>query len=119
MDELGGGEGWNVDLENEVIRGSIVLNQGEMLWPPPRIEPSPKPKEEPLLNHSKKFKKFNPKNRVALGDLFWDWFWLLYFILIGMSGQSEFVQQYNICIVLFYRLASYLGMSLIPFIHQL
>ena len=47
LDELGGGEEWNVDLENEVIRGSIVLNQGEMLWPPPRIEPSPKPKEEP------------------------------------------------------------------------
>ncbi|KAL5271982.1 hypothetical protein ACHWQZ_G000245 [Mnemiopsis leidyi] len=30
-----------VDLEDEVVRGSIILNQGEMMWPPPPVEPSP------------------------------------------------------------------------------
>lgn len=30
-----------VDLTDEVVRGSIILNQGELMWPPPALEPSP------------------------------------------------------------------------------
>lgn len=26
---------FNVDLEDEVVRGSIVLDKGKMMWPPP------------------------------------------------------------------------------------
>ncbi len=47
MDEFGGAEGWNLDLDNQVIRGSIVCKDGELLWPPPKIEPSPQKKPEP------------------------------------------------------------------------
>lgn len=33
---------YNVDLADEVVRGSIILNNGEMMWPPPPPpEPSP------------------------------------------------------------------------------
>merc|ERR1719447_731602 len=28
-------EGWKVNLDNDVVRGSIILKNGEMLWPPP------------------------------------------------------------------------------------
>ena len=99
LDELGGGEGWNVDLENEVIRGSIVLNQGEMLWPAPRIEPSPKPKEEPPPEPQQEVQKIQPKEssgswRPILGLVL-----AIVFTLIGMSGQSEFVQQFTIFVL--------------------
>ena len=34
-----------VDLDDQVVRGSIITNQGELMWPPPKIEdPSPPPK---------------------------------------------------------------------------
>lgn len=44
----------NVDLENEVIRGAIVLDQGKMLWPPPVKEmpaahPEPGGHEKPAV----------------------------------------------------------------------
>lgn len=33
---------YNVDLNDEVVRGSIILNEGELMWPPPPPpEPSP------------------------------------------------------------------------------
>ncbi|GMT04459.1 hypothetical protein PENTCL1PPCAC_26633 [Pristionchus entomophagus] len=32
---MGDGERWRVNLEDEVVRGSIVLNKGEKMWPPP------------------------------------------------------------------------------------
>lgn len=34
----------NLDLENEVIRGAIVLDEGKMLWPPP-VKEMPAPPE--------------------------------------------------------------------------
>lgn len=41
--EFGGGDGWNVDLDNEILRGVTVLDGGEVRWPAPPPEPSPAP----------------------------------------------------------------------------
>lgn len=36
---------YNVNLKDDVTRGSIILHKGEMMWPPPKIaDPSPPPK---------------------------------------------------------------------------
>jgi NAD(P) transhydrogenase subunit alpha len=43
LDEMGGGEHYKVDLENEVIRGALVLQDGAVMWPPPKPKnPGPK-----------------------------------------------------------------------------
>ena len=34
--EMGGAEAFHFDLDNEVIRGALVLKEGQLLWPPPR-----------------------------------------------------------------------------------
>ena len=35
-----------IDLEDAVVRGALVLNRGELTWPPPKpAQPSPKPPE--------------------------------------------------------------------------
>ncbi len=40
LSDLGGAEKYNVNLEDEVIRGSIITHQGEILWPaPPAAHP--------------------------------------------------------------------------------
>jgi len=33
-----GESGFHVDVEDAVVRGALVLNQGELTWPPPKIE---------------------------------------------------------------------------------
>ncbi|KAK7073719.1 hypothetical protein SK128_014375 [Halocaridina rubra] len=38
---IGEKDHYNVNLEDEVVRGSIVLQNGKLLWPPPPVEPSP------------------------------------------------------------------------------
>jgi NAD(P) transhydrogenase subunit alpha len=40
--DMGGAKSFHIDLEDEVVRGAIVLRDGELLWPPPRKE-APKP----------------------------------------------------------------------------
>jgi H+-translocating NAD(P) transhydrogenase subunit alpha len=42
--DMGGAKSFHVDLEDEVVRGALVLEQGELRWPPPRKE-APKPPE--------------------------------------------------------------------------
>lgn len=46
---MGGKGEFAIDLKDEVVRGSIVLQDGEMMWPPPRVEvpppAPPKPKQ--------------------------------------------------------------------------
>jgi NAD(P) transhydrogenase subunit alpha len=37
--DMGGAKSWHVDLEDEVIRGSLILEAGELRWPPPRKDP--------------------------------------------------------------------------------
>jgi NAD(P) transhydrogenase subunit alpha len=41
--DMGGNANFHVDLKDEVVRGSVVLLNGEIMWPPPRREPPPLP----------------------------------------------------------------------------
>jgi H+-translocating NAD(P) transhydrogenase subunit alpha len=43
LSDMGGAKSWHIDLEDEVVRGALVLLNGELMWPPPRREPPPAP----------------------------------------------------------------------------
>ncbi|MEZ5286105.1 MAG: proton-translocating transhydrogenase family protein [Vicinamibacterales bacterium] len=43
--DMGGAAHFHVDLADEVVRGSLVLHQGELLWPPPKREAPPAPQK--------------------------------------------------------------------------
>jgi NAD(P) transhydrogenase subunit alpha len=46
--DMGGAKSWHVDLEDGVVRGALVLLNGDLMWPPPK-PPAPVPKPEPRL----------------------------------------------------------------------
>jgi H+-translocating NAD(P) transhydrogenase subunit alpha len=46
--DMGGAKSWHVDLEDGVVRGALVLLNGDLMWPPPK-PPAPLPKPEPRL----------------------------------------------------------------------
>ena len=39
LDEMGGAENFTIDMDNEIVRGSLVCHEGQTTWPPPRVEP--------------------------------------------------------------------------------
>jgi len=41
LTDLGGGLRWNLNLDDEILRGVTVVRQGEVLPPPPPVQPSP------------------------------------------------------------------------------
>jgi NAD(P) transhydrogenase subunit alpha len=43
LEEMGGGDSFTIDTENEIVRGALVTNSGEVTWPPPKpAEPTTK-----------------------------------------------------------------------------
>jgi H+-translocating NAD(P) transhydrogenase subunit alpha len=36
LDDLGRASGFHIDVEDEVVRGALVLLEGKLMWPPPR-----------------------------------------------------------------------------------
>ncbi len=41
--DMGGAKSWHVDLDDEVVRGALVLKDGELMWPPPKVDKPPPP----------------------------------------------------------------------------
>jgi NAD(P) transhydrogenase subunit alpha len=44
--DMGGAKSFHIDLDDEVVRGAIVLRNGELLWPPPRTAPVKPPERK-------------------------------------------------------------------------
>jgi H+-translocating NAD(P) transhydrogenase subunit alpha len=52
LDEMGGPAGFKIDLDNDIVRGALVLERGEKRWPPPppkKVEPEVKQSREGAL----------------------------------------------------------------------
>jgi NAD(P) transhydrogenase subunit alpha len=47
LEDMGGATKWRVNLDDEVVRGCIVLHEGALLWPPPRPPAPPTPAAAP------------------------------------------------------------------------
>ena len=45
LEEMGGGDGLQIDLENDIVRPALVTHDGKVTWPPPQTEQQRK--EEP------------------------------------------------------------------------
>jgi NAD(P) transhydrogenase subunit alpha len=43
LTDMGGAKDFRIDLKDEVVRGALVVRDGEVMWPPPRPEPVPPP----------------------------------------------------------------------------
>lgn len=97
LDELGGGEDFAIDLENEVIRGATCCHGGEVLPPPPPPEPSPpKPEVDPAPVVRP------PKNEVALpanAQLAVGIATALVALAIGTWAPDAFVQHFTVFVL--------------------
>jgi NAD(P) transhydrogenase subunit alpha len=47
LEDMGGGTDFRVDLEDEAVRGALVLLNGESMWPPPPVAPKAPPPPQP------------------------------------------------------------------------
>ena len=101
LDELGGAEGWNIDLDNEVLRGAVVTHDGELLYPPPKIEPSPaakKPVEKPPPKPAPAPAAPAEAEEKA-GSTWWLWASGLALLGIGLGAPPSFLSHLTVFVL--------------------
>jgi NAD(P) transhydrogenase subunit alpha len=96
-------DGFAVDHEDEVVRGALICEKGEVLWPPPRIEPPPaakKPEVEPVMLQAKDEGPGRPWLLLATVPLALLWTYLKVTSGADSSGESsEFLQHFTVFIL--------------------
>ena len=93
---LGNTENFTINLEDEIIRGALVLDEGEISWPPPKVEVSvhvQSPKGPSVVKPIVEKKSiFSPG--VMLGGL------CVLLLALGWKGESEFLDQLTVFVLL-------------------
>lgn len=100
LSDLGGAEKWNVNLEDEVIRGALITHQGEITWPPP---PSNHPVEvkkddtpahaPPVLTAEEKAKRSATRSAMVLAGL------AAVLFLLGAVAPPAFVAHLTVFVL--------------------
>eukprot|EP01098_Paradermamoeba_levis_P004026 TRINITY_DN1760_c0_g1_i6.p1 TRINITY_DN1760_c0_g1~~TRINITY_DN1760_c0_g1_i6.p1 ORF type:complete len:1034 (+),score=396.39 TRINITY_DN1760_c0_g1_i6:257-3358(+) len=87
---------FNIDLGDEVVRGSIVTHEGKLLWPPPPLNPSPPPPPKPkaAVGHGAVAEKVDPfeqtKKRVTYATIA-----IGSFLALGMFAPPSFMTSFT------------------------
>jgi len=126
LDDMGGAANFSVNEADEVVRGALVLNQGELRWPPPKIEPSPAPKpaaqsaaparvEAPVSVVKPKPKSKAKKGHghghggdAKPGNPLWLILGGLALIVVGWGGGEDFLRHFTVFV-----LAVFIGFQVI------
>lgn len=91
-------DGFRLDREDVIVRGVMIFEDGELLWPPPRIEPTPPRKVEepppPVVKKKKPQPKTNPAARRAAGVV-----GALFALTVGLYAPPEFVQHFTVFVL--------------------
>lgn len=94
---LGSTDQFKIDQEDEIIRGSLVLDKGKVSWPPPKVEVSVQPKKvhadktESVVLAKEKKSLFSPG--LLLGVL------AIGLLAVGWKGENEFLDQITVFVL--------------------
>ncbi|MCB9597345.1 MAG: Re/Si-specific NAD(P)(+) transhydrogenase subunit alpha [Sandaracinaceae bacterium] len=103
LKECGGAEEWNLDMENEVLRGACVVLDGEPL-PPPERKPMPeaqpqRPSMRPAADAKPAQDKIMSPTRRAWGTTLGSFVLVLTLFVLGRFAPSEFLQHLTVFVL--------------------
>lgn len=100
LTDMGGAENYKIDLEDEVVRGALVLHEGNITWPAPKpSQPAPPPaaSSQPKVPTPKE-ESATTKSKANTGLL-----WLLLagiaLIGLGVGAPSSFLSHFTVFIL--------------------
>lgn len=102
LKDMGGSENYRVDMEDEVVRGALVLNAGDVTWPPPKrpTPPAPpKPAPEPQTAVTKEESVPETKKSKGIMGLLWPVLVGLALIGLGIGAPPSFLSHFTVFIL--------------------
>ena len=107
LHDLGGSANFHVDLNDEVIRGTTVIHEGKVIWPPPKIEPTATPQAS-APTAAVTTPAADTEEKGLLSKLLWPILISLAFVGIGVGAPESFISHFTVFI-----LAIFLGWKVI------
>ncbi len=102
LKDMGGSENYRVDMEDEVVRGALVLNAGDVTWPPPKrpTPPAPpKPAPEPQTAVTKEESVPETKKSKGIMGLLWPVLVGLALVGLGIGAPPSFLSHFTVFIL--------------------
>jgi H+-translocating NAD(P) transhydrogenase subunit alpha len=101
IEEMGGGEHFTVDLENEIVAGALVAHDGRIFWPPPqkpvvKEDLPPQPWSEAKTT-SGTVVAAAPKKRAA--GLLWLALAAVAIIVVGWAADESFLRHLTVFVL--------------------
>jgi H+-translocating NAD(P) transhydrogenase subunit alpha len=104
LKDMGGAEDYKVDYEDQVVRGALIVHEGKLTWPPPKIDnpsPTPPPKPKAVVSAvTKEEKKSNGMLWVIVAGLA--------LLGIGIGAPTSFLSHFTVFV-----LACFIGYQVI------
>ncbi len=105
LSDLGGAESFSINMEDQVIRATTVIHNGQVTWPPPKVEaPAPAPSVTPAPAAAEK----TPATKSGLGQFLWPLLLGGLVVAIGLWAPASFITHLTVFV-----LASFLGWKVI------
>ncbi|GAB4546386.1 MAG: Re/Si-specific NAD(P)(+) transhydrogenase subunit alpha [Pleurocapsa sp.] len=105
LKDMGGAENYKVDYEDQVVRGALIVHEGKITWPPPKIEnpsPTPPPKAKAAVTTTEKEEKKSSSG----------WLWMviagLALLGVGIGAPTSFLSHFTVFV-----LACFIGYQVI------
>ncbi|MDJ0576857.1 MAG: Re/Si-specific NAD(P)(+) transhydrogenase subunit alpha [Xenococcaceae cyanobacterium MO_234.B1] len=96
LKDMGGAEDYKIDYEDEVVRGALVLHEGKITWPPPKINnPSP----TPVKSATKVNNTLAQKKEKKSSGLLWIALAILALVGIGVGAPESFLSHFTVFVL--------------------
>ncbi len=102
LKDMGGSNDYKVDLEDEVVRGALILHEGEVTWPPPKPSAPPTPPQTATQAQPTNDQVANAeqsKKSLGIGKVFWPLLACLALIGIGIGAPTSFLSHFTVFIL--------------------
>ena len=101
--DLGGASHFHLDLADEVVRGALVLRDGELIWPPPQRPPAALPPNPKLAAAKVATPLITTKPKSGVATMAFSILGLFAFIGLGLVAPPAFLSHLTVfalaCIV--------------------
>ncbi|MBE9078621.1 Re/Si-specific NAD(P)(+) transhydrogenase subunit alpha [Romeria aff. gracilis LEGE 07310] len=98
LSDMGGSEKYQINLEDEVVRGALITHEGEITWPAPKpAQPAPKPAAK-LPETPEATAQAKPKSPFP-----WQFVWpaiaALALVGVGIGAPSSFLSHFTVFVL--------------------